>query len=133
MGDQNGSRSLLSIRDIRKSLSSGLGTMSRKERIFKGLETYEVTPGFGDPDPGKSHLCYECNKLMYNLHCHPWNDRWRVQIPIGETYHYTTSDNQQHSYRGLQVVDDCTLCSMVLEIMIAEFCHGSDDWSSISH
>lgn len=131
MGDQNGSRSLLSIRDIRKSLSSGLGIMSRKERISKGLETYEVTPGFGDPDPGKSHLCYECNKLMYDLHCHPWNDPWRVQIPIGETYHYTTSD--QHSYRGLQVVDDCTLCSMVLEIMIARFCHGSDDWSSISH
>lgn len=125
MGDQNGSRSLLSIRNIPESLSSRLRIMSSKKRIL--TETDEVTPAFGDPDPGKSHLCYECNKLMYNLHCHPWNDPRRVQIPIGETYHYTTSDNQQHSYRGLQVVDDCTLCSMVLEIMIARFCHDSDD------
>ena len=112
-------------------LPSGLGIRSKKDRMW--TETYAVTREFGDPDPGKSQLCYECNKLMNNLHCHPWNDPWRVQIPIGETYHYTTSDNQQHSYRSLQVVDDCTLCSMVLEIMVARFCHGSDDWSSISH
>ena len=145
MGDQSGFGTLPSIPDIRKSqlrrpmllpkaldrISSGLGKMSRKERMW--TETYEVTRAFGDPDPGKSRLCYRCNKFMSNLHCHPWNDPWRVQIPVGETYHYTTSDDQRHSYRSLQVVDDCTLCSMVLEIMIARFCHDSEDWSSISH
>ena len=141
MGDKSGSNIVPSIPDTRKGLtlqkilgrlSSGLDTLSRKERIL--AEPYEVTRVFGDPDPGRSHLCYRCKKFISNLHCHPWNDARRVQIPIGETDHYTTSGDQQHyDYRSLQVVDGCALCSMVLEIMIARFCHDSEDWSSISH
>ena len=106
-------------------------SLNRKDRPYAKIA--KVTPGSGEPDPGRSHLCYKCSMFMNNLHCHPWNDTSRVQIPIGETYNYTTSDEQQYSYRSLQVVDHCTLCSMVLGIMIARFCHGSKDWSSISH
>ena len=139
-----GPNTLPSIPGIRKSQSrplplqtflgrrsSGLENMSRKEQIRS--EPYQATRVFDDPDPGRSHLCYKCNHFMNDLHCHPWNDAWRVRIPIGETDHYTTSGDQHYYYRSLQVVDDCALCSMVLEIMIARFCHDSEDWSSISH
>ena len=83
---------------------------------------------------GKSRLCHECNKLMSNLHCHPWSDVRRVQIPIGETNNYTTSAVQRYDLRLLGLgMDECALCSMIKEIMIAKYCPNPNDWSSISH
>ena len=111
-------------------LPSGLYGTSRKRQIQ--AETYEVTREFTDPDPGKSRLCYECNATMNNLHCHPWSDARRVQIPIGETGHYAPWFDHCYLYRSLRVVDKCALCSMILEIVTAKICHSLEDRSSIS-
>lgn len=105
--------------------------MSRKEQIR--AEPYEFKREFNDPDPGKSHLCYECNTFMRSLHCHPWCDARRVQIPMREKGHCATSDDQSYDYRSLRVVDECALCSMISEIMVAKLCRNSEDGDSISH
>ena len=108
--------------------------MSRKSQIWAEPygTTYESTRRFTDPDPGRSRLCYECSTTINNLHCHPWSNAQRVQIPIGETDHYATSDYQRYPYRSLRVVEECALCSMILEIVTAQFCHNLEDRPSIS-
>lgn len=143
MGDESSPITLSTIPSIRKSqsisrilqkplsrLPSGLEGMSRKDEIRAEPCSFWRTPT--DPDPGRSRLCYECNTIMNNLHCHPWSNARRVQTPIGETDHYATSDAQGYPYRSLRVVYGCALCSMILEIVTAEFCHNMEDRSSIS-
>lgn len=119
------------LQKVLNRLPSGLDGMSRKRQIR--AEPYETTRRFTDPDPGRSRLCYECNTIMNSLHCHPWSNAQRVQIPIGETDHYATSDDQPYLYRSLRVVDECALCSMILEIVTAKFCHNLEDRFSVSH
>lgn len=104
---------------------------SRKVQIR--TEPYDRFRLFDDPDPNRTRFCYECKTLMNEIHCHPWNDAHRVRNPIGKTYDYTTSADQRYYYRSLQGLNECALCFMILETVIARFCHDSEDWSSISH
>ncbi len=150
MGDESSPNTLCTIATSRESQSrsrtlqrtlgrlppSGLRSFepfaqSIRKRQFR-VEPYERDREFTDPDPGRSRLCYECNTVMNNLHCHPWSDARRVQIPIGETDHYATLDDQRYPYRSLRVVDKCALCSMILEIVTGKFGQNLEDWPSIS-
>ena len=143
MGDESGPNASCTVSSIREGelrsrylqyilsrLPSGPGSISRKRQMW--AEPYETSREFNDPDPGRSHLCYECKTLMSNLHGHPWSDDSKVQIPIGQTDNPCTIGGQRYQYRSLRVVDGCALCSMILEIIRANFLPNSEYWSSIS-
>lgn len=143
MGDESGSSALPTdpsapedlfrpkpLQRVLNRLASELVSTSRKSEIL--AEPYTTKRRFDDPDPGRSHLCYECNTFMNNLHCHPWNDAQRVEIPIGETDNYTMSHDQRYHHRSIEGVDGCVLCSLILEIIIAKFCPNSEDCPNIS-
>ena len=117
-------------------LPSGLEGMSKES--YSGTEPYQPRQisTNTDPDPGRSRLCYECNTVMNNLHCHPWTDTRRVETPIGQTpigeiNHRYTSEDPRYTYRALRMAQ-CALCSMIFGIVAAEFCHNLQDRFSIS-
>ncbi len=129
---QSGSHTL---QETLSRLPSGLrsfeaSALSIRKRQIRG-EPYEYYRKFTDADPGRSRLCYECNTVMNNLHCHPWSDARRVQIPIGGKDHWAASDDQRYPYRSLRLMDECALCSMILEIVTVKFCPNLEDWPSI--
>lgn len=96
MGDESNTNTLSTIPIIRESQSRSRTLQKTLSRLPTGLrvfepftlsiqkrqiwvEPYEFTRKFTDPDPGRSRLCYECNTVMNNLHCHPWSNTERAQ------------------------------------------------------
>src|SRR5271156_6736074 len=133
MNDESGPSIWSSLSGLRKGISSRRtsadrqtpgqsrpGGLSRKQQIME--EEYEPPQRRADPDPGKSRLCYECKNFMNNIHCHPWSDPKRVQIPL-----------LAWRYQNLQEPSSCVLCQMISDIVVANFCGNSENRSSISH
>jgi hypothetical protein len=133
MNDESGPSIWSSLSGLRKGISSRRtsadrqtpgrsqpGGLSRKQQIME--EEYAPPQRRADPDPGKSRLCYECKNFMNNIHCHPWSDPKRVQIPL-----------LAWRYQNLQEPSSCVLCQMISDIVVANFCGNSENRSSISH
>lgn len=132
MPDRPSSLSGLSER-LRNAATSSLSAKpeSRKSQILKE-RYYDSTRLFSDPDPDRSQLCYECKALMDDIHCHPWSEPTRVQIPFGQTHNLVTAAGRIYWYRKFKHQTSCVLCRIIWDIVVANFSKNSVTWSEIS-
>lgn len=132
MPDKNLSGFLSSFRKNLDSLQKPSKETSRKDQIRR--EPYDhYKKVFSDPDPRRSTLCPDCKAFMDTLHSHPWSDSSRAKSHFGQSHHGFLPESLPGWCRDLAPQSSCALCSMIWDILVANFAGDSKKPLTISH